>query len=149
FLPGFTMKGGVTDISGRGVGLDAVQTMVRQVRGTIRVASRPGQGTEFHLHLPLTLSVVRALLVAIGGEPYAFPLAPIQRSVRLARAGVELIEGRPHFRHEGRPAALVGGAQLLGGAAAPEEEMLAVVVLADGGGSYGIVVDGFLDECEL
>lgn len=149
FLPGFTMKEAVTDISGRGVGLDAVQTMVRQVRGTIRIASQPGQGTEFHLHLPLTLSVVRALLASVGGEPYAFPLAHIQRSVRLPRDGIELIEGRPHFRHEGRPAALVGAAQLLGGAPAPEAEILSVVVLGDGGGSYGLVVDRFLDECEL
>src|SRR5262249_20325951 len=75
FLPGFTMKQEVTELSGRGVGLDVVQTMVKQVRGTIRIFSELGKGTRFQLQLPLTLSVVRALLVEIGGEAYAFPLA--------------------------------------------------------------------------
>ena len=149
FLPGFSAKQQVSDISGRGVGLDAVQTMVRQVRGTIRITSEPGAGTSFLLQLPLTLSVVRALLVEIGGEAYAFPLAHIHRSVRLDRADVELIEGRPHFRLDGKPALLVGGAQILGGTAAPEGDALAVVVLGDANGSYGVVVDRFLDEREL
>jgi two-component system sensor histidine kinase and response regulator WspE len=64
----------VTHLSGRGVGLDVVQEMIRQVRGLVRISSRPGEGTQFKLELPLTLSVVRALLVDIGGEPYGFPL---------------------------------------------------------------------------
>jgi len=62
FLPGFSMKATVTDVSGRGVGLDAVQDMVKQVRGTVRVSSQAGKGTRFQLVLPVTLSVVRTLL---------------------------------------------------------------------------------------
>ncbi len=69
FLPGFTMKDSVTEISGRGVGLDVVQSMVKRVRGSVRVSTQPGQGTRFQLQLPLTLSILRALLVEIGGEP--------------------------------------------------------------------------------
>ena len=75
FLPGFTMKTTVTEVSGRGVGLDVVQDMVKQVRGIVRVTTQAGKGTRFQLQLPLTLSVMRTLLVDIGGEPYAFPLA--------------------------------------------------------------------------
>ena len=85
FLPGFSMKGTVTDISGRGVGLDVVQDMVKQVRGTVRVSSQPGKGTRFQLQLPVTLSVVRTLLAEIGGEPYAFPLAHIIRTLKLSQ----------------------------------------------------------------
>src|SRR5258706_9545183 len=77
FLPGFTMKDTVTEISGRGVGLDVVQNMVRTVRGTIRAATKPGKGSRFQLQLPLTLSVIRTLLVEVGGEPYAIPLGQI------------------------------------------------------------------------
>src|ERR1035437_4755223 len=79
FLPGFTMRETVTEISGRGVGLDVVQEMVKQVRGSVSVWSEPGQGTCFQMQLPLTLSVLRTVLVNIGGEPYAFPLAYLER----------------------------------------------------------------------
>src|SRR5207248_10334447 len=77
FLPGFTLKDTVTEISGRGVGLDIVQNMVKSVRGAIRINTQPGRGMRMQLHLPLTLSVVRALLVEVAGEPYAIPLTQI------------------------------------------------------------------------
>ena len=96
------MKGTVTDISGRGVGLDVVQDMVKQVRGTVRVSSQPGKGTRFQLQLPVTLSVVRTLLAEIGGEPYAFPLAHIVRTLKLPKDRIELLEGRQHFDFDGR-----------------------------------------------
>ena len=85
FHPGFTMKEQITEISGRGVGLDVVRDMVRSVRGKIRVAAQPGRGTRFQLQLPLTLSVLRSLLVEVAGEPYAIPLAQITRTLRLNR----------------------------------------------------------------
>ena len=150
FLPGFTMKDAVTEISGRGVGLDVVQTMVKQVRGSIRVSSQPGAGTQFQLQLPLALSVVRSLLVDISGEAYAFPLAYVARSVKLDRKEIELIGGRQHFRYEGRPVGLVGASQLLGGLpAALDQDELSIVVLNSGGNTYGLVVDRFLGEREL
>jgi two-component system sensor histidine kinase and response regulator WspE len=80
FLPGFTLKQTVTEISGRGVGLDVVQNMIRSVRGTLRVITQPGRGLHVQLQLPLTLSVLRALLVEVDGEPYAFPLNQINRA---------------------------------------------------------------------
>ena len=85
FLPGFTMKETVTEISGRGVGLDVVQNMVKSVRGNIRLNPQPGRGLRVQLQLPLTLSVLRALLVDIGGEPYAIPLGQIVRALKLSR----------------------------------------------------------------
>jgi two-component system sensor histidine kinase and response regulator WspE len=79
FLPGFTLKENVTEISGRGVGLDVVQSMVRSVRGNLRVSTQPGRGLRVQLQLPLTLSVVRALLVEVAGEPYAIPSSQLTR----------------------------------------------------------------------
>ena len=150
FLPGFTMKETVTEISGRGVGLDVVQNMVKQVRGTVRVSSQLGKGTRFLLQLPLTLSVVRTLLVEISGEPYAFPLAYIVRTLHLARGKIELLEGRQHFNFEGRQIGLVAAHQVLeGGEPNLAGEALPVIVVGDQSGTYALVVDRFLGEREL
>ncbi len=150
FLPGFSMKGAVTDISGRGVGLDVVQDMVRRVRGTVRVSSELGKGTRFLLQLPVTLSVVRTLLADIGGEPYAFPLASIHRTLKLPTAKVEVLEGRQHFDFDGRRVGLVTAHQVLGADQTLQKaDELSVIVLGDHGTAYGLVVDGFLGEREL
>jgi two-component system sensor histidine kinase and response regulator WspE len=150
FLPGFSMKETVSEISGRGVGLDVVQSMIRQVRGTIRITSTPGAGASFLLQLPLTLSVVRTLLVEIGGEPYAFPLAHIVRTLKVPRERVETLEGRQYFDLDGRPIGLVSAQQILGGRApllAGEE--LPVLMVGGSGSAYGLIADRFLGEREL
>jgi len=149
FLPGFTLKGAVTEISGRGVGLDAVQDMLKQVRGTIRVSTVPGAGTRFHLQLPLTLSVVRALLADIGGEAYAFPLAHVVRAVKAPRAKIKILEGRQHFDFDGRQVGLVSAHQVLGLSAQPTGDEVSVIVLGDQHDLYGLVVDDFLGGREL
>jgi two-component system, chemotaxis family, sensor histidine kinase and response regulator WspE len=149
FLPGFTMKPNVTEISGRGVGLDVVQDMIKQVRGTVRVASERGRGTRFLLQLPLTLSVVRTLLVDIGGEPYAFPLAYIVRTLKLPKVQVELLEGRQHFAFEGRRVGLVTAHQVFETVEPAAADELPVIVLGNNNYTYGIVVDRFLGEREL
>jgi two-component system sensor histidine kinase and response regulator WspE len=149
FLPGFTLKDAVTEISGRGVGLDAVQDMLKQVRGTIRVSTVPGAGTRFHLQLPLTLSVVRALLADIGGEPYAFPLAHVVRAVKAPRAEIKILEGRQHFDFDGRQVGLVSAHQVLGLGAQPIGDEVLIIVLGDQHDLYGLVVDKFLGGREL
>jgi two-component system sensor histidine kinase and response regulator WspE len=150
FLPGFSMKPDVSHISGRGVGLDAVQAMAKQVRGLASVASQLGSGTQFQLQLPLTLSVMRTLLVEVDGEPYAFPLAGIVRTLALARDAIELLEGRPHFRFDNRQLGLLTTHEVLGrGESHPQEGDLPVVVVGDRGEMYGMIVDRFLGEREL
>ena len=150
FLPGFTVKETVTEISGRGVGLDAVQDMVKQLRGSLRVSTEPGQGAKFQMHLPLTISVVRALLTEIGGEAYAFPLAFIVNTLSVSRPDIQVLEGRQHFTSEGRQVGLVAGAQVLGGLdSGSHRPELPVVVVGDHNDKYGVVVDRFLGVREL
>jgi two-component system, chemotaxis family, sensor histidine kinase and response regulator WspE len=140
----------VTEISGRGVGLDVVQDMVKSVGGVVRVASRAGKGTRFTLQLPITMSVIRALLVRIAGEPYAFPLNRIDRIVRVPRDEVRRLEGRPHFLLDDQLVGLVDAVQVLelpesGGA----EDPMPVVVVSDRNHRFGMVVDAFLGERDL
>lgn len=150
FLPGFTLKDRITDISGRGVGLDAVQDMVKHVRGTVRISSASGGGTSFQLQLPVTLSVLRAVLAEIGGEPYAFPLAFITRIVTLPRTKIELLEGRQHFELDGRRIGLVSAHQVLGTIEPPSSgDELSVIVVGEAPQTYGIIVDRLIDQREL
>ncbi|HOX57345.1 MAG TPA: hybrid sensor histidine kinase/response regulator [Candidatus Paceibacterota bacterium] len=150
FRPGFTLKESVTEISGRGVGLDVVQNMVRNVRGNLRVITQPGRGLRVQLQMPITLSVVRALLVEVDGEPYAFPLNHISRALRLSRERVEKLENRYHFPLAGHQVGLVAAQQVFDtGAARPFGSDLPVVVLGERNVRYGVVVDRFLGEREL
>jgi len=152
FLPGFTGRRVVTEISGRGVGLDAVQNMVKQLRGSVRISTKRGHSTRFQLHLPLTTSVLRALIVEIGGESYAFPLAHIVCTATVPRDDVRWLEGRQHFELNGRQVGLVSARQVLEGAdatAAPEQ--LHVVVVSDHSRTheYALAIDRFFGVSEL
>lgn len=150
FLPGFSTKESVTEVSGRGVGLDVVQVMVRQVRGTLRAESKFGHGMKFHLQLPLTLSVSRMLLVEIRGEPYAIPLAHLHRTLRVEPAEIGTSQGRQHILFDGARIGLVGAHQVLGlKGGALSEGGWKVLVIGDRTARYGLVVDRFLEEREL
>jgi two-component system sensor histidine kinase and response regulator WspE len=160
FLPGFSTAAALTEFSGRGVGLNVVQTAVQQVGGSARVVTRPGQGTTFHLQLPLTLSVVRAVLVEIAGEPYAFPHNRIDRLLRVPRSAVRSLEHRQFVTLDGQNVGLVLAAQLLDLAGGPGpagaaggrgrgEDEAAVVLLGDQTGQYGLIVEAFLGEQDL
>ncbi len=149
FLPGFSLREEVTDISGRGVGLDVVQNMVKAVGGSVRLHNTPGQGTRFQLQLPLTLSVMRFLLVEVAGEPYAIALARLERTLQLQRSQIQLLEGREHVPFEGQRVGLVSAAQVFGKPRPAARDELSVVILGDRTQRYGLVVDRFLGEREL
>jgi two-component system sensor histidine kinase and response regulator WspE len=124
-LPGFSLRERVTDVSGRGVGLDALQ-------------------------LPLTLSLLRSLLVEIGGEPYAFSLVQVRQAANVAHDTLTPLEGREHMMWNGRPVGLVAATQLLDVPApvrAPDP--LPVVVVGDDQETYAVAVDRFLGEKTL
>ena len=149
-LPGFTTKQTVTEISGRGVGLDAVQAIVREVRGGIRIWTDFGHGTTFQMRLPLTLSIVRALLVEIANQPYAFPLVHINRALKVAKKDIEVVAGRQHFRFEDQQIGLIAADKIFGGAPGNHSgEHVSVVVIGDKANCYGLVTEKFLGEREL
>jgi two-component system sensor histidine kinase and response regulator WspE len=150
FLPGFTLRPVASEISGRGVGMDVVQAMAKEVGGRVRIFSQPACGTRIQLELPLTLSVVRTLLAEIGGEPYAFPLARLDQALKIPRDRIELIQGRQHFALDKHHVGLVDAHQVLEldqPATAPQD--VSVIVLGDASSRYGLVVDRFLGESDL
>jgi two-component system sensor histidine kinase and response regulator WspE len=150
FLPGFSTAPGVTEFSGRGVGLDVVQDTVRKVGGNVRVTTAAGKGTAFHLQLPLTLSVIRAVVVDVAGEPYAFPHTRIDRLLRVRRDEVRSVEHRQFITVDGQNVGLVMAGQLLDiPAPTPAAGDLPVVLLGDGTGEYGLIVDAFRGEQDL
>jgi len=150
FLPGFSLRDTVTEVSGRGVGLDAVQHMVRLLRGSIVLEQVSGQGSRFHLEVPLTLSVVRSLVVEVGGEAYAFPLAHIERMRDLAPDDIVQVEGRQHFWHEGQHVGLVAASQLLQRPPGQnDDDTLKVVVIREREAVYGVAVERFIGERTL
>ena len=150
FLPGFSLRDTVTEVSGRGVGLDAVQHMVRQLRGAVVLEQTAGEGSRFHLEVPLTLSVVRSLVVEVGGEAYAFPLAHIEHMCDLEAADIVQVEGRQHFWYEGRHVGLVAASQLLQRPVNQgHQPTLKVVVIRERDTIYGVAVERFIGERTL
>ncbi|WP_440057714.1 hybrid sensor histidine kinase/response regulator [Pseudomonas fragariae (ex Marin et al. 2024)] len=150
FLPGFSMRDKVTQISGRGVGLDAVQHMVRQMHGSVELQQWAGEGSRFRIEMPLTLSVVRSLVVEVGGEAYAFPLAHIERMRDLQPDDILQLEGRQHFWDEERHVGLVSASQLLNRPPAQKAgETLKVVVIRERDAVYGVAVERFIGERTL
>jgi two-component system chemotaxis sensor kinase CheA len=105
FLPGFSTAETVTNVSGRGVGMDVVKTNIEKIGGTVDIQSKPGQGTTLRIKIPLTLAIIPALIVTSGGERYAIPQVSLLELVRLegdqARRGIERIHGAPMYRLRG------------------------------------------------
>jgi two-component system, chemotaxis family, sensor histidine kinase and response regulator WspE len=150
FLPGFSTAPSVTEFSGRGVGLDVVMDTIRKVGGNVRISTTRGRGTTFHLQLPLTLSVIRAVVIDVAGEPYAFPHTRIDRLIRVRRDEVRSLEHRQFVTVDGQNVGLVMAAQLLDmPAPSPTGVDVPVVLLSDGAGTYGLVVDAFRGEQDL
>lgn len=150
FLPGFSLKTMVTEISGRGVGLDIVQEMVREMGGRLRVSSEEGRGTRFQMQLPLTVSIKRALLVEVAGEPYAFPLGRVGRAIRVAHEEIQMLEGREHVALGNERVGLVPAAQLFGKqTTAMDQKDVSIVILGDRSQRFGVAVDRFLGEQQL
>jgi len=150
FLPSFSTRTEVTEISGRGVGLDVVHDAVKEMRGVVTISSKPGEGTRFQMQLPLTLSVIRTLLVGIGGESYAFPLARIDHLLKITQEQIEVVEDHQYVTWHERHIGLVSASQVFG--VAPimsNHNQLYVVILSDRHAQYGVIVDAFLGEREL
>jgi two-component system chemotaxis sensor kinase CheA len=152
FLPGFSTSPLVTEVSGRGVGLDVVKTSVEGVHGTVSVASTPGQGTRFTLTVPLTLTTLRGLLVEAGGQVFAFAGTNVKALMRVGLNDLHRVEGREMVRHDGRLVPLMSLAELLGlpgGESVAPRGLLPVVIAAAGAQQAAFTVDALLEEQEI
>jgi len=150
FLPGFSTSQRVTEISGRGVGLDVVQSMARQVGGNVRIFSKPAEGTRFVLQLPLTLSVLRTLMFEVKGQPYALPLTRVDRVLGVPPQDVLVVEDRQYIRMDEQNIGLVDATQVLDlGSSERPAGNLHVVTVSDRLNRYGLVVDRFVGEHDL
>src|SRR5262249_23992431 len=137
-------------ISGRGVGLDTVQTMVQSAGGRLRISSVLGQSTQLEIRLPVTRSVVRALVVEIAGEPYAFPLARTERVLAVPPTSLRTVEGRSYVPVAGESIAGVSAREVLE-IDGPDQrgDEIAAVVVGERGQRFALEVDGFRGECDL
>ncbi len=147
FLPRFTMLDKVSEVSGRGVGLDVVASTVRDLRGTLQADSDVGQGICFELRLPITLSIMRALIVELAGEQYGIPLTRIKRALICQPDQIETVEGRHYLTDNGEHIGLISACQILGLKQSSEPEpQISIVVISDGQLTYGLIVERFLGE---
>ena len=150
FLPGFSTAQAVSDISGRGVGLDVVQEMAKSVGGVVRTASKPGHGLSIHLELPLTLSVVRTFVAEIAGEPYAFPVTRIARAVKVSRDDLSSLEGQQYFTLDKERIGVVSAREVLGMSGPPPADGdIPVILLGERSARYGLAVDRFIGEFDM
>jgi two-component system chemotaxis sensor kinase CheA len=150
FVPGFSTARSVSEISGRGVGMDVVRRAIGRLSGTLEVASRPGYGTTFTIRLPLTLAILGALLVRIAGELYAIPLDAVSESLRIDVSEIANTQTGEMFAHRDRVLPLIRGAEFfeLGTLPKNDDDVL-VVVLRAANREVGLVVDEFVGDQEI
>ncbi len=153
FLAGFSTAEKVTNVSGRGVGMDVVRSNVEKIGGTVELTSIVGAGTTMQIRIPLTLAIVPALLVSCGGARFAIPQASLLELVRLdptnpARS-IEWVDQAPVLRLRGKLLALLDLGPVLGLGNQPISEEGFVVVVEASGRKFGVVVDAVLDSEEI
>lgn len=140
FLPGFSTKQQVTDISGRGVGMDVVQSRIRELSGQIQIQSELGRGSRFLIRVPLTLAILPTLLVQAGEDVYALPLARVMEVLHAPRTSLGWFDGRAVLDRRSHTLPLVDLRQWLDVTPAAST-LLTIVVLQAGEARFGLVVD--------
>lgn len=151
FHPGFSTADEVTDISGRGVGMDVVMTNIQKVHGSVDVDSEPGQGTQVRLLLPLTLAVIDALLVIEQGQMYAIPLESVKESIEIRESELHQLKQKEAINLRGEIIGVARLAKLLDLPEKPPEEdrVVSVVFIQVGTKLMGVVVDDLYNQQEI
>ncbi len=152
FIQGFTMLREVTQISGRGVGMDVVKTGLEKLKGSVNVLTTVGKGTTFLLQLPLTLASIKALLAQVGGQLYAIPVASVAEITRITQSDIHEVDGHEVFQLRNQVLKLVRLDRLHCGAASASgraSRRLFVIVVSLGDRKYGLGVDNLRGEEEL
>jgi len=153
FLPGFSTAQAVTNISGRGVGMDVVKSHIEKIGGAVDLFSRPGEGATVKIRIPLTLAIIPGLIITCGGERFVIPQVSLLELIRLESDStgkhIEYVHGTPVYRHRGTllPIAYLNG--VLGLKPANDSEAVSIVVLQADDRQFGLVVDGINDTQEI
>ncbi len=158
FLPGFSTAEKITNVSGRGVGMDVVKTNVEKIGGAVDIQSTPGRGTTVRVKIPLTLAIIPALIVTCAGERFAIPQVSLLELVRLDSAengkGIEMVHGTPVYRLRGRllPLVYLDRELAIGseaGNSTSRSTAVNIVVLRAESQQFGLIVDEITDTEEI
>lgn len=150
FAPGFSSAEKITDISGRGVGMDVVRTNIKNLKGSVNTYSEVGKGTRFTLSLPLTLAIIDALMVNVSGQMYAIPLDAVSETTKIEFERLTDVKGRKAVTLRGEVLGIVELSEMLGlPRTDPLPDVLSVVVIHDNERRLGLVVDQLLERQEI
>jgi len=152
FLPGFSTAASVSNISGRGVGMDVVRRNIQALGGRIHIESRPGYGSRFILSLPLTLAVLDGMVIAVGSQTYILPITAIIESLRPKRADIHAVVGRPDvlsIRGQYVPLVYLHRQFDIDGASEDPCQGVVVIVDTEGDGQLGVVADDLLGQQQV
>ncbi|MGA7092201.1 MAG: chemotaxis protein CheA [Candidatus Acidiferrales bacterium] len=149
FAPGLSTADEVTEISGRGVGLDVVKASLDNLKGTVEIESEPGSGATFRLMMPLTLASIQALLFRVGGRLYAVPLASVVEITRINVEEVHRVETHEVFQLRDQVLPLVRLDNLARHTPSEPSRRLFVVIIGAGSRKFGLAVDSLMGEEEL
>ncbi len=148
FLPGFSTSEGVTDVSGRGVGLDVVRSTLSALGGRVELSSTPEKGTIFGLVLPISFSMSRLMVVEVGGEQYGIPIEKIHETVRVSANAVTPVRAGEAFVLRQQTIPLLELSQLLRLPQTPRKNELTVLAVSLGGEPVGVAVDRIVDRSD-
>jgi two-component system chemotaxis sensor kinase CheA len=151
FASGFSTAEVISDISGRGVGLDVVKSKITSLGGHVRISSSPGKGSKFSIQLPLTLSIIMAMMVKLGNEKYAIPLSSIVETMIVRKEEVRKVHGNKMFNYRSNVIPLVSLSRLLEvpGYNEDDEEETEVVIIRKGDRLAGIAVEELIGQQEI
>ena len=149
FAPGFSTAKVVTDGSGRGVGMDVVRTNIKKINGSIDVKSVPGQGTEMILKLPLTLAIIQSLLVTVGQERFAIPLAVVVETLKINKSEIKTIERQEVLKLRNEVLSLLRMADFYKVETSKELENPYIVIVKAAERKLGLIVDTLLGQEEI
>ena len=146
FSPGFSTSEKISNISGRGVGLDVVKTSVEKLNGSISVFSRPGEGSRFVIRLPLTLAIIQGLLIRVGEEVYSIPVASVMESQRIKKKDIRMIDNYEVLDVREEVVSLLRLSRLFGIPVKDDSEYAYVVIVGSAEKKVGLMVDALIGE---
>ena len=150
FLPSFSTAKKVTDVSGRGVGLDVVKSKIESLSGEVEVKTKLGEGSTWIIRLPLTLAIIQALMVVVGGEKYAISLGSIQTLEDISPSEIKLVQNKEVINLRGTVIPLIRLPKVLDiESTRSEDENLIVVIVKKGDKQAGLVIDELIGQQEI